>query len=275
MSAPTFDARRSVLTDAINPPSHRAMIAVLSPAKTFATLSVEIPQTTEPHFARDAAKLARAAAKLSPDTLQSLMHISPALGAMNATRYKSFGKQDARPAIAAFDGDVYRGLDAPTLSPAALVFADGHLRFLSGLYGLLRPTDAIRPYRLEMGTGWAPNADDLYGFWKRRLAARLEAELEAEGSGVVLNLASKEYWQALGPRLRKSVRVVTVDFRDAGPRGLRFNTFVAKKARGAMARLMCERGATDPGELHDFDYAGHSFDEAASDADTLHFVRRT
>ncbi len=250
------------------------MIAVLSPAKTFGMLPVDVPRMTEPHFAKDAAKLARAAARLTPDALRSLMHISPALAEMNAERYAGFARQDAHPAIASFDGDVYRGLDAPTMSPDALAFADGHVRFLSGLYGLLRPSDAIRPYRLEMGTAWAPNADDLYGFWKRRLAARLEEELEAEGSGIVLNLASKEYWQALGPKLRKSVRVVTVDFRDAGPRGLRFNTFVAKKARGAMARLMCERGATNPADLHGFDYAGHTFDPDASDADTLRFVRR-
>lgn len=249
------------------------MIAVLSPAKTFARLPVTVAQITEPHFGRDAETLARAAAKLAPATLQALMHISPGLAATNAARYKQFGKTEALPAIAAFDGDVYRGFDAPTLDGEALTFAGDHVRILSGLYGLLRPTDAIRPYRLEMGTAWAPTGDDLYGFWKRRLAARLEDELAAEGSGIVLNLASKEYWEALGPKLRRGIRVVAVDFRDATSRGLRFNTFVAKKARGAMARFMCDRRATTIEALHDFDYAGHAFDADASDVDTLRFVR--
>lgn len=250
------------------------MIAILSPAKTFGELPVAVANVTQPHFEADAARLARAAAKLKPAALQSLMHISPDLAAMNAGRFGRFAAQELRPAIAAFDGDVYRGFDAPTLDARAMAFAGDHVRILSGLYGLLRPTDAIRPYRLEMGTGWAPTGDDLYGFWKRRLAARLEEELAAEGSGIVLNLASKEYWQALGPRLKQGVRVVTVDFRDASARGLRFNTFVAKKARGAMARLMCEIEATSPDALRGFDYAGHAFDAGASDADTLRFVRQ-
>lgn len=250
------------------------MIAILSPAKTLAELPLAPLQPTEPHFAGDAAKLAGAAARLKPAKLQALMHISPELAALNAGRYAEFEAQDPRPAIAAFDGDVYRGFDAPTLDADTLSYANDHIRILSGLYGLLRPSDAIRPYRLEMGTGWAPRGKELYSFWKNRLAARLEEELDEEGSGIVLNLASKEYWQALGPKLRADVRVVTVDFRDAGPRGLRFNAFVAKKARGAMARLMCEARATGPEALHGFDYAGHAYDPAGSDADTLRFVRR-
>lgn len=250
------------------------MIAVLSPAKTFAELPVTVAEVTQPHFEKDAARLARAAAKLAPAMLQSLMHISPELAEMNAARYKGFAGQQPLPAIAAFDGDVYRGFDAPTVDAEALAFASGHVRILSGLYGLLRPSDAIRPYRLEMGTSWAPTGDHLYGYWKRRLAARLEEDLAAEGSGLILNLASKEYWTALGPRLRRGVRVVAVDFRDATPKGLRFNTFVAKKARGAMARFMCETRASTIEALHGFDYAGHVFDADASDADTLRFVRR-
>lgn len=250
------------------------MIAILSPAKSFAELPITVARVTEPHFSADAARLARAAAKLAPETLQSLMHISPELAALNAARFKRFAKEQALPAVAAFDGDVYRGFDARTLDAEALAFAGDHVRILSGLYGLLRPFDAIRPYRLEMGTGWAPKGGDLYGFWKRRLAARLEEELAVEGSGIILNLASKEYWEALGPRLGRGVRVVAVDFRDATPRGFRFNTFVAKKARGAMARFMCQTRSTTIEALHDFDYAGHAFDADGSDADTLRFVRR-
>lgn len=249
------------------------MIAVLSPAKSFAELDTAPLDATRPVFAGDAAKLARAAAKLGPARLQSLMHISSRLAALNADRYAKFEAQDERPAIAAFDGDVYRGFDAPSADRATLTFASDHVRILSGLYGLLRPSDAIRPYRLEMGTGWAPSGRDLYGFWKRRIAARIEEELAEEGSGLILNLASKEYWRALGPRLKPRVRVVTVDFRDSGPNGLRFNTFVAKKARGAMARFLCDRRATRIETLRAFDYEGHAFDPAGSDERTLRFVR--
>lgn len=249
------------------------MIAVLSPAKSFATLDTAALPATEPHFAAEAARLAKAAARLRPAKLQALMHISPALAKLNAGRYAGFDAQEARPAIAAFDGDVYRGFDAPSANAETLAFANDHVRILSGLYGLLRPSDAIRPYRLEMGTAWAPRGDDLYGFWKARLARRLEEELAVEGSGLVLNLASKEYWGALGPRLKRGVRVVAVDFRDATPEGLRFNTFVAKKARGAMARFLCDRRAVTIGALHAFDYAGYAYDPAGSDDATIRFVR--
>lgn len=249
------------------------MIAVLSPAKTFAVLTVPTGDPTQPHFAAASARLARAAAKLGPAKLQTLMHTSPSLATLNAERYLQFARQDARPAIASFAGDVYRGFDAPTLDVDALVFANDHVRILSGLYGLLRPSDAIRPYRLEMGTPWAPAGGDLYGFWKRRIAARLEEELEAEGSGLVLNLASNEYWRALGPKLTRKVRVVAVDFRDAGPQGLRFNTFNAKKARGAMARFLCTTRAERINELQAFDAYGYAFDPRGSDEQTLRFVR--
>lgn len=249
------------------------MIAVLSPAKSFAELDTAPLDPTRPVFAGDAAKLARAAAKLGPARLQSLMHISSRLAALNADRYAKFEAQDERPAIAAFDGDVYRGFDAPSADAATLAFANDHVRILSGLYGLLRPADVIRPYRLEMGTRWAPRSGDLYGYWKRRLASRLENDLAAEGSGLVLNLASAEYWRALGPHLTKRTRVVAVDFRDAGPNGLRFNTFVAKKARGAMARHLCETRAASVEALQDFDYAGYRYDPDASDEASMRFVR--
>ena len=249
------------------------MIAVLSPAKTFSQVPTAPLRPSQPYFAAEARKLAAAAAKLNPKRLQALMHISADLAALNAGRYAAFDAQEERPAIAAFDGDVYRGFDAPSADAATLAFTDDHVRLLSGLYGLLRPTDAIRPYRLEMGTPWAPRGKDLYGFWKASIAARIEEELEAEGSGTILNLASKEYWRALGPQLSKEVRVVTVDFRDAGPNGLRFNAFVAKKARGAMARHLCETRADAIEALEDFDYQGYRFVRGTNEPDVMHFVR--
>lgn len=249
------------------------MIAILSPAKSFALVETVPMPTTRPAFAEQAARLAAAAARLRPKRLEDLMHISPDLARLNADRYASFDDQPERAAIASFDGDVYRGFDAPSADADTLAFANHHVRMLSGLYGLLRPSDAIRPYRLEMGTAWAPRVRDLYAFWKGSLARHLEAELNREGSGTILNLASKEYWQALGPHLDKDIRIVTVDFRDAGPRGLRFNTFVAKRARGAMARYLCDTRAATPDALRGFDVGGHAYDPDGSDESLMRFVR--
>ena len=247
------------------------MIAVLSPAKTFAARAVATMIPTRPHFAAEAGRLAKAAGALGASELERLMGVSPALAARNAERYARFADAQARPAMAAYAGDVYRGFDAATLEPHALAYAADRVRILSGLYGLLRPTDEIREHRLEMGTAWAPGGGDLYGHWKARVARRLEAELRSAGSDVVLNLASREYWRVVEPHLRGRVRVVTVDFRDAGPDGPQFNSFAAKKARGAMARLMCETRATDPEQLRGFDHAGYAY--AGTDGDTMRFVR--
>lgn len=247
------------------------MIAVVSPAKTFAPEPLVAPEPTRPHFAADASRLAKAARDLRAEDLERLMHISPELAALNVDRYASFRRAEARPAIAAFHGDVYRGLDAATMSDDALAFADGHLRILSGLYGLLRPTDAIRPYRLEMGTAWAPDGGDLYGFWGNKVARRLEREARATGAPLILNLASKEYWHVVEPHLARRTRVVAADFRDRTASGLRFNTFAAKKARGALARYMCEGRAEAPEALTDWTGEGYAF--AGFAGDVMRFVR--
>lgn len=251
------------------------MIALLSPAKSLSVKASATLAPTVPHFESEARTLAEAAARLAPADLQRLMRISPALAALNADRYARFGEAETRPALAAFAGDVYRGLDAATLNDDALAFAADRVRILSGLYGLLRPGDAIRDYRLEMGTAWAPGGGDLYGHWRDRVARRVEAELAEIGADTVLNLASKEYWRVVEPHLSPGTRVVSVDFRDAGPAGPRFNTFVAKRARGAMARMMCELGATAPEQLHGFGYAGYAYAGTAQSkfGNVMSFVR--
>ena len=149
------------------------MLILLSPAKTLDLTTPFADVPSEPRFAAEAARLARAAAKLTPAELSALMHISPALGELNARRFKSFAKTDLRPAIRTFAGDVYRGFDATSADEAALDYAQDHLRILSGLYGVLRPLDAMRPYRLEMGTRWAPKGGRLVALWgsdRRELA---------------------------------------------------------------------------------------------------------
>ena len=246
------------------------MIAVLSPAKT---LDYETPLpdlgSTRPRFDSEAATLAAAASHLTQKRLSDLMKISPALAKLNADRFRDFPQAPERPAMFAFAGDVYTGLDAQTLEPEAVTFAQDHLRLLSGLYGLLRPLDAMRPYRLEMGTRWAPRKPKLTDWWGDRIAQALAEDVTAEETGVVLNLASQEYWAAVAGRLPAGIRVVAVDFRE----GDRFVSFHAKKARGLMARWMIEHRVTDIDAMRGFDSDGYAFDAAASTDDQWRFVR--
>ncbi len=246
------------------------MIALLSPAKT---LDYESPlptiAPTRPRFADEATTLAKAASHLTQKKLQELMHISPALAKLNADRFRDFADAPERPALFAFAGDVYTGLEAATLPEEALPFAQDHLRLLSGLYGLLRPLDLMRPYRLEMGTRWAPRRSKLTDWWGDRIAAALLDDLRAEGGDTILNLASQEYFAAVAGHLPKDVRVIAVDFRD----GDRFISFHAKKARGMMARWMVEHRVTDPQAMQGFDSDGYAFDPAASDDDSWTFRR--
>jgi cytoplasmic iron level regulating protein YaaA (DUF328/UPF0246 family) len=250
------------------------MIAVISPAKTL-DYEREFPPlpVSRPRFEEDAAALAKAASKISAKKLGALMHISDKLARLNANRFESFPEQPERPAIYAFAGDVYAGFEVHSLDEEALLFAQDHLRILSGLYGLLRPLDAIRPYRLEMGTRWAPRRKDLYSWWKDRIAKALTEDLEAAGSQTVINLASKEYWAAAGPALPNALQVIEIDFREEGPNGLRFNTFAAKRARGMMARFICEHRLDDPEALKSFDSDGYAFDPERSDEHRWRFTR--
>jgi hypothetical protein len=251
------------------------MIAIISPAKTldYARGVPPLP-VTAPRFAADAERLASAAARLSMKKLAGLMHISPRLAELNAARFRGFEALPERPALYAFAGDVYTGFEVHSLDEEAVLFAQDHLRILSGLYGLLRPLDAIRPYRLEMGTRWAPRKGNLYAYWGERIAHTLAEDLDDQGDRVAINLASKEYWTAAERHLDPSLRVIEIDFREEGPEGLRFNTFAAKRARGMMARYMCEHRLSEPDALKGFDSDGYRYDPASSDERRWRFSRR-
>lgn len=252
------------------------MIALISPAKT---LDYERPlpalTQTQPRFADEAAFLADRAAKLSKRKLMALMHISDKLAALNVDRYRDFAGAPERPALFAFAGDVYTGFEAHSLDEAAIGFAQDHVRILSGLYGLLRPLDTIRPYRLEMGTHWAPGrAKTLVQWWGKRVGDLLGDDLATEGSHDVINLASQEYWAAIAQATPEGARVLAVEFMEDGPKGLRFNSFAAKRARGMMARYICEHRLTDVAALKGFDSDGYTHDAVASDDARWRFVRR-
>lgn len=251
------------------------MLAILSPAKSL-DYQRPIPpfDFTSPRFAAEAVDLAASAARLGPRKLGELMHISDKLSRLNAARFREFGEAPERPAIYAFNGDVYLGFEARSLDEPAIAFAQDHVRILSGLYGLLRPLDVIRPYRLEMGTRWAPGrAKTLYDWWGDRVSGALSADLLEEGSAILVNLASQEYWGVVERHPPAGTRILTIDFRDAGPAGLRFNSFAAKRARGMMARWICEHRLERPDDLKGFDSDGYRYDAAGSEGDRWMFVR--
>ncbi|HET9638135.1 MAG TPA: peroxide stress protein YaaA [Allosphingosinicella sp.] len=251
------------------------MLAVISPAKSLDYRRPLPPlEPSAPRFAGEADRLAGAAAKLSKRKLGELMHISDKLVGLNAGRFRHFAGQAARPALYAFAGDVYRGFEVHSLDRDAVEFAQNHLRILSGLYGLLRPLDEIRPYRLEMGARWAPGrSKDLYDFWGGRIADILVEDLQSAGGRTIVNLASREYWRAVEGRLPGHVRVIEIDFREEGPDGPRFNTFAAKRARGMMARFICEHRLDEPEALKGFDSDGYRFDPENSDEGRWRFSR--
>ncbi len=256
------------------------MLAIISPAKTL-DLKRTFPMNdlTQPRFLPEAEELATAAAKLNAKKLSDLMHVSDKIATLNVERFRDFHlpftTDNARPAIYTFAGDVYTGFEIDSLDETAVAYAQDHLRIISGLYGLLRPLDLMQAYRLEMGTRWAPGRKKtLYDWWGDKVGGAIAADLAQEGSGVILNLASQEYWKAAERALPAGARVITVDFREHGPKGLYFNSFGAKKARGMLARYLCEHRIADPEGLKGFDSDGYAFDAQGSEEDRWLFIRQ-
>jgi len=255
------------------------MLFLLSPAKTldYETPVGELPHTL-PQFLGRSARLIEVLRKRSPAQLAELMDISPALAELNVARFRAwsdrFDERNARQAVLAFDGDVYEGLQARTLSRADLDWAQRHLRILSGLYGVLRPLDRIQPYRLEMGTALPVGAArNLYQFWDGDIAAYLNRELAADATPVVVNLASQEYFRSVDLRILKA-RVVECVFEDWKGGGYKVISFFAKKARGLMARYAIQQRVRTPRRLEGFDLEGYRFERAASQPDRLVFRRK-
>lgn len=251
------------------------MLAIISPAKSLDFESA-IPATSpsENRFPDETEKLAKAIGNLTVKKLKAIMPVSDNLIALNRKRYSEFFDQPERPAIYAYNGDVYTGFEANSISEDAMTFAQGHLRILSGLYGLLRPFDLIRPHRLEMGTRWAPRYNKLTDFWKDKIADALAEDLQQIGSETIVNLASNEYWASVKPHVAKLPgQIIEVDFRKDSPDGPKFISFEAKRARGMMARYICENHLTDPEALKGFDYDGYRYDADGSTESSLRFLR--
>ncbi|GAB5489439.1 MAG: peroxide stress protein YaaA [Parasphingorhabdus sp.] len=251
------------------------MLAVISPAKSL-DFNSEIPNVkiTKNRFPSETKRLATGINNLTKTKLKKIMPVSDNLIELNRGRYADFYSQPERAAIYAYSGDVYTGFEAKSIGDDAMTFAQDYLRILSGLYGLLRPYDPIRPHRLEMGTKWAPRYKRLTDFWGDKIAKQLASDLNISENRIVLNLASNEYWAAVKPHIGKlKAQVIEVDFRREGPDGPQFVSFEAKRARGMMARYMCENHITDIEPLKAFDSDGYQFDADSSSNDSLRFIR--
>lgn len=252
------------------------MLIILSPAKSL-DLTSDYPETpTVPRFERNAAAIARAADELTAADLKKIMGISDKLAALNEERYDRFFQTDTRPAIRTFDGDVYRGFDVASAEPDVIDYAQDHVRILSGLYGMLRPLDRMRPYRLEMGTAWSPERGakgKLTDHWGDKVAKELRKQLREEGSNILLNLASNEYYDVVRGQLPKSLRIIAPDFRVETSKGLQFQSFAAKVARGAMARWVCDTRSETIEALKTFDRDGWRYRDEGSTSEEPLFVR--
>ncbi len=236
------------------------MLTLLSPAKSLDVTPHETGlAATDPRFPEQSAKLLKSLKRLKPKAIGELMDISKALSELNYQRYQGFEDQLAMSAAFMFDGDVYTGLEARTLDAEALAWAQDHIRILSGFYGVLRPLDAIRPYRLEMGSQLkSGRANSLYEFWGDTLAKALTVELKAQGADTLVNLASNEYGRAALTKALK-VRVVSPRFLEEKGNEAKIISFFAKKARGLMARFMIDHRIDTADGLKDFNVAGYVY----------------
>lgn len=252
------------------------MLVVVSPAKRL-DWSEKNVTLSDPDFREDANRLAGHARQLGLGDLKKLMGLSDDLAKLNRDRFKSFASdpdQDAlRPAVHAFAGDTFQGLDAGSLDQDALRYAQDHLRILSGLYGLLRPHDGIQPYRLEMGSRLKTRrGTSLYEYWGDTISKALNKTAAAAKTDTLVNCASQEYFGAVDARAL-DLRVVTPQFFELKNGTPRIVSFFAKKARGSMARFIVENRVTSVDDLKAFDLGGYQFVEASDDGDTLVFHR--
>lgn len=252
------------------------MLIVISPAKT---LDFEAPATThhhsQPQFLDHSAQLIDQLRTLSVQDVAVLMKLSDKLASLNVARYESwatpFSGDNAKQAVLAFKGDVYTGLDAESLSEEDLLYAQQHLRILSGLYGVLKPLDLMQAYRLEMGTKLAnTRGKDLYQFWGSIITDALNTELAKQQ--VLINLASNEYFKATKSK-NLAARIITPEFRDWKSGQYKMISFYAKKARGLMTRYIIQNRIEDPEQLKGFDLEGYRFAETMSEGDTWTFIR--
>ena len=255
------------------------MLCVISPAKTLDFESALPDQNfTQPSFTEHSQLLIDQLRKFNAADISKLMKLSEKLAVLNEERYLEWNQvhqlPEARPAVLAFKGDVYTGMDAAKFSDSDFASCDKHLRILSGLYGLLKPLDLMRAYRLEMGTKLEnERGKNLYEFWGNIITETLNAELEAGGHTHFVNLASNEYFKAV--KKKEIIRpVIDIDFLDWKTDKYKIISFYAKKARGMMAAYIIQHDLSDPADLAGFNTAGYAFCPERSTENKYIFTRK-
>lgn len=254
------------------------MLIVISPAKSldFNTPSI-IQKYTVPEMLTESEKLIGRLKKMSPKQLSKLMGISADLGELNFQRFQSwnlpFTPENAKQAILAFNGDVYQGLNAASLPQEKLESAQQKVRILSGLYGVLKPLDLMQPYRLEMGTKLKYyKSVNLYSFWNPAITKKINEAVLESGSGVLINLASNEYFKSIDQKKLKA-KIFTPDFKEFKSGSYKMVSFFAKRARGLMTRFILENYISDPSDLLAFDLEGYHFNSRLSKPENPVFTR--
>lgn len=255
------------------------MLLVISPAKT---LDFETPAITnqhaQPSFLNDSIELINQLKQLSPSDVSQLMGISEKLGTLNSNRFISwqvpFTPENSKQALLAFKGDVYEGLAANDMNETDLVWANQHLRILSGLYGLLKPLDLIQAYRLEMGTKFNnKRGKNLYEFWDESITQELNKQLQDDAKPTLINLASNEYFKSIKTK-QLNATVITPVFRDWKNDKYKIISFYAKRARGMMSAYIIKNQLIDPNDIKQFDTAGYSFSAEQSSEKEWVFLRK-
>ena len=256
------------------------MISIVSPAKSLDfDNKAPVSDFSLPIFLEESQKIVNVLKDYSPEDLSKLMKISKDLGLLNANRYQDyktpFKLENAKQAIFAFTGDVYKGLDATSLTSNAIGYAQTHFKILSGLYGILKPLDLIQAYRLEMGTKISiNNSTSLYDFWSNQITSELNTNLESTNSKFLLNIASNEYSKSIDMK-SLNAEVITPVFKDWKSGQYKIISFFAKKARGLMSRYVLENKIKNPNDLKAFDSDGYVFNLDFSTEKSLVFTRKS
>ena len=255
------------------------MLLLLSPAKSldYDSPAEGVPHTL-PQFVSQSAELIEVLKHKTPTQISELMDLSDNLAALNVARYEAwrpkFTAKNSKQAVLAFNGDVYDGLEAKSLKPKDLEWAQDHVCILSGLYGVLRPLDWMQPYRLEMGTALTNlRGKNLYQFWGASIAQHLNAQLAKDKTPVVINLASQEYFKAVDQKILKA-RVIECVFEEYKGGKYKVISFFAKRARGLLARYAIQKHIQNPEKLKAFNLEGYAYEDSESDVNRWVFRRR-
>lgn len=249
------------------------MICVLSSAKTFSSEPCEFSVGTAPLLPNKTAQLLNALQIQTPENLEKLFQASEKIADINYGRYQDWDTQKEKPALERYDGDAFKSLKSESLTAENWKQANAHIAILSGLYGILRATDNIRPYRLEMGTRTRDLlGETLYDFWKESVLEKMNQIIHESGAKYLLNMASKEYFSVID-RDQVSVPIIDIEFKTQGPKGLRTIAIHAKRARGAMAGYVLENQLTESHELIKFSFDGYHYSDTLSSETILVFLK--